>query len=316
MGEFNFCKITNEVFYTKDGTKSILKETNDYKVILLLDFLYYGEDRKKRITFNLEDIITDWELKPDNHKGKINDQFRSLLEYLKERGLILTDIDFNSIKPKEHLRIEVDLKIDNNFFCLPFEVVEKIFNIEEEVNKIILLAYWCYLESRRYKLSNKETEKRGKQATKSETCFLSYKRINEDLGISESTIKKYNDILIEEKLLRIGNLGKIYNEEGKIKCANNLYYTCKNKKDYYNIAPQQINLGLKQQVYYYISKGYTLAEEKYNKIEEEYREKILEQDIEEVEELEEDIEYEEKLKEKSRSTIEIRYRKDLPNGGF
>ena len=148
--KFNNSIITNQLFYkVYEGEESLYSELNDYKLLLVLDYLYGSVNRKGMCAFTLEDMITSCGFIVNKNKGKSVDQFKSILVYLQDKGYIIYDRSFSDIKPKEFITCEPNLRDDNKFITLPTYVREKIINYSgDKVNNVQLLFYWCYLHSR------------------------------------------------------------------------------------------------------------------------------------------------------------------------
>ncbi|AGK97647.1 hypothetical protein [Clostridium pasteurianum] len=222
---FNFIKLPNKLFYSIDNdSKSILQEVKNDKVILILDYLYNCVDRKDIIRFTLEDVIVSCGFKPNTNVGKSNEQFRNILIKLQDLHIISFSegIDIKTVKPKNLIKCEfnkyIETKVDKEtgeikdsfYIQLSDQDKDKIMNYaKEKVDTLKLLIYYCYLKARIYKRPSGDL---GLAASggRSETCFLKYNRITEDLGIVDKSIKKYNDILIELNLIRIKNPGLWY----------------------------------------------------------------------------------------------------------
>lgn len=254
-----FSKLPNQLFYTYDNDiidKSILEQCNyDYKVLLVLDYLYTNTNRKDITMFTLEDMVISCGFKVDNHKGKINDKFKDILVKLQESKIIVTDTDLSKIKSKELIKCKIDIfeKDDNDndikFIQLFDSEKDKILNYDKEkIDNLKMLYYYCYLKSRMFK--RQKGDDLVIYGGKAEVCYPSYKKINEDIGLTDTIIKKYNDILVELNLIRIENAGLFYYLTDKNKVVRespNIYtlYT-ENKEVWQNNLKEGIKFYKKQ----------------------------------------------------------------------
>lgn len=221
---FDFTKLPNKLLYVKEG-KSLINELHNDKIILVLDYLYCSVNRKDIIKFSIEDMVVNCGFIPDNHKNKINEQFRNMLLKLQELKFItiLTkdkegiSINLKLIKPKEWIYCTLDIDLSSNYFELHDKEKDKILTYnKEKINNLKLLIYYCYLNARMYKRAKADGDLviRGGRA---ETCNPSYKLICSDLGLVDETIKKYNDILVNLNLIRIGSAGNYYYKDDTMK---------------------------------------------------------------------------------------------------
>lgn len=225
---FNFVKFPNKLFYSLEGDKkSILQQINDIKlingdkVLSILEYLYFSVNRKDIIKFTLEDMIISCGNKPKTGQGKCNEQYQIILSKLQELHIIsfAKGLNINKIKPKDLITCKFNDYIEtvtdketgeitDSFYIELFDTEkDKIINYnKEKIDNLKLLIYYCYLKARIYKRSAKELPLNA-GGGRSETCFLKYNKINDDLGLSDKSIKKYNDILISLNLIRIKNPG-------------------------------------------------------------------------------------------------------------
>lgn len=221
-----FVKLPNKLFYsTKEEEKTIIQHCDyDFKVLEILSYLYIKTDRKGIANFTLENLITANGYKPERKKGKTNDQFKVILEKLKELGIIVSELDFLTIKPTQFIECTLNLfetdgigkeKRDIKFVCVDDIEKEKIYNTSEKVDKLKLFTYYCYLKCRMFKRKNIHDIQ--VQGGKAEICYPSYATITQDLCITDTIIKKYNDILVDLELIKIDNAGLYYHKNDKTK---------------------------------------------------------------------------------------------------
>lgn len=207
---FNYIMLPNNLFYGKDKNISILEQVNyNYKVICVINYLYLYTTRIDNVNFTLEHMITVSGYKISNKKGESIEQFKNILSQLQKLKLINCDIDMNVIKPKQLVTCNLDIKYEHGFMQLYDSEINAISTYnQKKIDNMQLLFYFCYLKSRIYKRSKDEYV--AKDGGNPETSYLSYNTISHDLNITDETIKKYNDILVELDLIRIGNAGLWY----------------------------------------------------------------------------------------------------------
>lgn len=201
--------IPNILFSKSDDKESLFSKCNDYKLLSVMNYLHINTNRLGETLFTLKDMIFKSGVKFNAGKGKSNDQFKKLLLLLQEEGLLSNNFNVNEIKPTELIRCTYDAfekdKEGNNirFSMIECDVIEKIRSYcDEKIDNNRLLYYYGYLSYRMYKRSNAEVV-----GGRAEVCFPAYKTITEEIGITDATIKAYNDILIKLDLLRVANAG-------------------------------------------------------------------------------------------------------------
>lgn len=225
LKETDFTMIPNNLFYgaTKED-KSLFEECKDYKLLLVMDYLHINTNRLGISIFTLEDMITHYDLKTNSHKGKMNDQFRNILEFLQFKGIISSDFNAKEIKVNELIRciytgIEKNDKGDYiKFTKVSYQAMDYILSYSDtQIDNYKMLFYYSYICCRmrkRDKNSNKDINCNGGVA---EVAFPSYKTIDSDIALKPDTIKQYNDILTELNLIKIANCGLSYYREDKNK---------------------------------------------------------------------------------------------------
>lgn len=208
--------ISNSLFYIKEN-QGLVKSFNNDKLLLICDYLYTNTNRQGISIFILSDIITTYGFKPNSSKGKINDQFKSIMiEMVKKKYITILskDIDIKNIKLNDLIKCKfnfVEKKDDKyiKFIQLFDDEKQKILNYsDEKIDNVKLLAYYCYLKARMYKRA--KDDKMEIYGGKAETCYPSYNRIMQDINITENAINKYNNILVRLNLIRVGNAGLYY----------------------------------------------------------------------------------------------------------
>lgn len=211
-------KDTNEII-----TKSIYKNINDDRLILVFDYLYTNTNREGITIFSINDIVTTYGFKIDNHKGRINSKIKEIIFKLSLLDYIIIDFDIFNINNNELLKCKINdnvIKYDSNFTMLLRNELNIILSCND-LDKLILLKLFCYLKIRMYKrIENKDIQLIGGKA---EVCYPSYEVICEEIGISEAITNKYINKLKELKLIVFDNAGVYYhpnNKENKRESAN------------------------------------------------------------------------------------------------
>lgn len=224
LKETDFTMLPNNLFYGAKEDKSLFEECKDYKLLLVMDYLHINTNRLGISIFTLEDMITYYNLKTNSHKGKMNDQFRNILEFLQFKGIISSNFNAKEIKPNELIRcdytgIEKNDKGDYiKFTKVSYQAMDYILSYKDtQIDNYKMLFYYSYICCRmrkRDKNSNKDINCNGGVA---EVAFPSYTTITEDIAIKDDTIKQYNDIFTELNLIKIANCGLYYYREDKNK---------------------------------------------------------------------------------------------------
>lgn len=212
MSNFTETILPIKLFYTNDNTMSLYQEHEDYKLLLVLDYLHIHTNRLGISFFSIEDIIEYYGYKPKTGSGKINEQIYSCIKFLVSKNIIELDIDINKIKMNQMVRCiyHYDTK---NFRKINYDSVRAIISIEDKkVDKNKLLFYYCYLCCRIYK---RQTGEIWYDGGRPETCYPSYDKITKDIGLSDRIIKKYNDTLVNMNLIRIRNAGLYFHKDDK-----------------------------------------------------------------------------------------------------
>lgn len=219
--EEGFVIIPNEMIVGDEEGKTLVKNINE-KVLPIWIYLKQHECRGK-CYFGLDDMVEGCGGKPDSHPGKINDKFKDILiKMVNEKIILNPNIDFSNKKKfisTAFVKCEL-MNVKDKFFTVEDYQYRWIMEYKGKEKKINLLKLFCVLKARMYRRSATEDINDGLY----ETCFPSYKKLSEDTKISESTIKKYLDTLVNLNLIRYDNLGTIYNPiTGETKECSNTY---------------------------------------------------------------------------------------------
>lgn len=230
----HFSKLPNILLVPQgEEGESIYQLILDDKIILVLDYLYINTNRINQSLFTINDIITTYNFKIDLHKNKINDKVRYILKLLEELEIIEIYEDIDKIKNNELVKCRILIDLDNNFFILKRNELYSILEYKNKsIDNMILLKLFCYLKARIYKRENKK--ELYLNGGKAETCYPSYNKIYNDIGISEGVINKYINILVELNLIRCDNAGVYYHKDNiKNKKESPNTYALYDKEEYY-----------------------------------------------------------------------------------
>lgn len=240
-----YSKIPNRLFYSVvEGEDSILKYTKfKDKTLLILDYLYMQINRRKIIKFTLENMIVECGFVCSTKKGETNYQFKEILSILHEIGVIEFNGDFTKISPKELVICSLTINLDNQYIELYDSEKEKIHNQTiDRVDNLKLLVYYCYLKCRMYR--RPKDDKIEVSGGKAEVAYPAFKQITEDLGITDDTIDKYNQVLVALDLIRYKSAGTWYyiDDPNKIVRESVNFYTLFTDEE---TADHNLNEGIK-----------------------------------------------------------------------
>ena len=230
-----FSIIPNNLFYTNDDEVSLYKQCNNYKIIFVLDYLYTNTNRLGVVKFTIKDIIVNYKYNPSSRADGINKQIRAILSFLKEKGIIDCEVDIAKIGLSDftvcrYNGINLDEKGNmTKFTTISSDNMNKILSYNKgNIRKEQLLYHFGYLCSRMY-VQSKEIN--GTYKRQSGACHVTYDRIFHDTGTSAVTVSKYNNVLVELGLIKIGNLGLCYVGEKKSLKESCNFYILVNKSD-------------------------------------------------------------------------------------
>lgn len=235
---YDFIKLPNTMFYPVGDDKSLLQLIADDKVLLIIDYLYFNTNRLEIVKFTLEDMILSCGYKLNPRAKKCNSQFIDILTKLQDVKIfnLIEPESLNNIKSNKIVKGSIDLikkkknkkgeDSEEGFIMLMSFERDRILNQEfEKVDNLKLLIYYCYLKCRMYKLPDGGILQ--KDGGKAEVCYPSYDLINKELGFTDESIKKYNDLLVKLDLIRIANPGLWYyvSDPNKIPRESSNIYT-------------------------------------------------------------------------------------------
>lgn len=230
---FTYSKLPHNLFYTNKNdppnSKSILKETDNDKALIILDYIYNHITRLDTIGFTIEGIVTGCGCgfipnnrapytvkvkdKPDVTVIRVNQQFRDVLHKLQELKIITLldkNIDLKIVNPKDFIICTLDIPMINQYIELYYTEKDTILKYDKEkIDNLKLLVYYCYLKCRMYRRSKKDGDLDATGGS-AEVCNPAYELIHTELGLTDETITKFNNILTSLKLIMIDNPGFYY----------------------------------------------------------------------------------------------------------
>jgi len=238
-------KIPNMFFYsTKEGEDSILKHTKfNNKTLLIFDYLYMNRNMREIIKFTLENMIVECGFTCSAKKGESNSKFKNILSILHKIKVIEYEGDFDSVSPKELIICKLSIDFTNKYTELHDNEKDKIHNQQiEKTDNLKLLMYYCYLKCRMYK--RPKNDQLVVSGGKAEVAYPTFKLINEDLGITDDTIDKYNNILVDLDMIRYKSAGTWYykTDPNKIVRESVNFYTLFTDEE---TAQHNLNEGIK-----------------------------------------------------------------------
>lgn len=272
--EGNFVKIPNNMIV---GEETLIKKYGD-KSLLVYIYLQKHLTLRDKCYISLANCIEESGYKLNKNKGKTNEQFRNILIGFKKEGIIKTSTDLEKVKINDLIILSVK-EVEDKFFILTDEEIDKIMNYIGKEDKLNLLKVFCEIKARMYQRNFNESIMDGKY----EVSFPSYKKICRETGITAyKSIHTYIKILVKLNLIRYKNLGsRINTETGEIKFDNNTYaiykkgwedeidgaiklYKSKNKElgwKYKNIKDNRALAGKKTQILKKINNNTAIEED-------------------------------------------------------
>lgn len=219
-----FVMLPNNIFINSNNKESIIKELNSKYIGGILNYLAWKKDIEGMSAFSVEDIIRSLGMKPNSHKGKINEKIFDTIIDLRDREyinkLIINKKHYNGFSSCM-LNI-LSLNSDNtayNYIKITDYEKNRIFNYDKQkIDKIMLFNLYCHLKARMYKRENNYSL--SITGGKAQVCYPSYESIENDILIKPSTIKKYIDILSDIDLIRYDNAGTYIKDGNKYKSSN------------------------------------------------------------------------------------------------
>lgn len=221
--EGNFIKIPNNMIV---GQETLLKKYGD-KALIVYIYLENHKTLRGNLYISLGNCIEECGYTPKGGKGKTNEQFRDILIGFENEGIIETDKNLNKVKINDLIQCTMK-KLENKFFTIYDCELYKIIDYGKKEDKLNILKVFAEIECRRYK---NEGNIDSEICSQYEVAFPSYIVICQDTGISsQDSIKKYIDILVELKLIIVGNNGdRINTITGEVKRDNNTYALANDK---------------------------------------------------------------------------------------
>ena len=189
----NYVKIPREIIYNKD--------IGDKRVIIF-SYLCSRRALDDTVAFSISELCHWSHLKPNYHDGKINQKYLEVLESLSQHEYFIDYPDFHKLSNEkknstDYYNVKLNIeKFDTleSFGIIYFDELEKILDFKEELeDKGIDLsrmssAYILLLLSYLRVNMNRNPDKPL-------CCYRLYKKISEDIGLSERYISRIVEIL-------------------------------------------------------------------------------------------------------------------------
>jgi len=267
MEDKSFIMFPNSLVWNHKNTEDTYSNKNIYGEIIVHIFSYLDgmENRLGKTFFTIEHMIIFSGMAVNTRKDKSFDQFKEVLIYLQSKKIIVCDVDFTKIKPKDSITCEFIMPIEKNengkntrFFNITHENYLDIMDrYEGKLSKLTLLRFYYYINAR---ISRRETQIiDGKvicndivfNGGKANCFYDKYSVICDELKIAENTWTSYTQELKKLELIFYDNIGKVKKNDNK-HIANNVY--C--------VDVCELKEALNQSELYYISHGYTISGKK------------------------------------------------------
>lgn len=189
----NYVKIPREIIYDKD--------IGDKRVIIF-SFLCSRRALDDTVAFSISELCHWSHLKPNYHDGKINHKYLEVLKLLSRYGYFVDCPNFEKLaKEKKNSTDYYNIKVNeekfdiaDNFGIIYFDELGRILNFKEELKDVdinltrISSAYILLLLSYLRVNMNRDLKKPL-------CCYRLYKKISEDVGLSERYISRIVQIL-------------------------------------------------------------------------------------------------------------------------
>lgn len=264
-----FTKFPNKFIWNYKSIDDTLLKTIDVMSLSVLAYIDNNIVRNSGVSrIYIKEMIEFIGKKPRAGKDGINNKIKNILQQLNEKGYIkILSGDISNIN--KIIEVKTNFEFIKNkkgksseYFDIKTDSYNKIFSIKDSDN-ISLFNSYCYILSRIKRrvtafdkngnpmATNKDINAFGGEA---EIFFGKIEEFARDLKMSNSTVTTLIDILVENKLIFKGNLGRI--RKGKF---------FKNSVNVYALNKDELREGLKQIKYSYENDGYTIEKVKSKK---------------------------------------------------
>lgn len=225
-----YSRLPNQFFYTNDETKSILADSKDDKLLLIMHYLYILSNYEYNCIINLEYLMKRCGYKPIK---KNVDSFNKSLKYLKKKKYISYEDD--DISLKELLVIDttnlLTLSDEGEFVVMQESEINMLKNFNSNSRSLLNHAkVYFNIKARIYKPSSNFDwyNEDGRNAI---ATYMTYDRIEIESKVSRNYIKRYLNNLETFNLITVKNFkyrygkGKYdnhYKESPNVITINNL----------------------------------------------------------------------------------------------
>ncbi len=189
----NYVKIPREIIYNKDLSE---------KRVIIFSYLCTRRSLDDTVAFSTTELCHWSRLKPNYRDGKINQKYYEVLEALSHSGHFVNFPDFEKLKiekknSNEYQLIKIDITkfdIPEKFGIIYFDELDKILNFKGELqdrdidlsrmSSAYILLLLSYLRVNMNRSEDKPL-----------CCYRHYKKISDDIGLSERYIGRIVEIL-------------------------------------------------------------------------------------------------------------------------
>lgn len=211
----NYVKIPREIIYDKDLTD---------KRVIIFSYLCARRSLDDTVAFSTTELCHWSNLKPNYRDGKINQKYYGILLLLSHYGYFEQCPDFKKLQNEKknstdyrNLKLNIEkFDIPDSFGLIYFDELEGILNFKEKLkdkdidlsrmSSAYILLVLSYLRVNMNRDSSKPL-----------CCYRFYKRIHEDIGLSERYIGRIIEILDALDIIRFKEIrkSKYIDENGK-----------------------------------------------------------------------------------------------------
>lgn len=211
----NYVKIPRELIYDKDLTD---------KRVIIFSYLCARRSLDDTVAFSTTELCHWSKLKPNYRNGKINQKYYDVLSLLSHYGYFVECPDFEKLKIEKKnsteyrlLKLNIEkFDIPDGFGLIYFDELEMILNFKEKLkNDYIDLARMS--SSYILLLLSYLRVNMNRDLSKPLCCYRYYKKIHEDIGLSERYIGRIIEILDRLNIIKFKEIkkSKYIDENGK-----------------------------------------------------------------------------------------------------
>lgn len=186
------------------------------KRAIIYFYLYIRKAMDNTTSFSINELCNWSKVKPNTHKGKINDKYVEILKAFANNNYFIKYPDFltfdsGGINSNDYYNVELNMSkfnTNNNFGIVFLHEVLKIINYKEElkntdinISRISSAQLLLLLSYIRVNLNRNK-----KQPL---CCYRHYKKISEDIGLSNKYVVRCVEILNALKIIKFAEMKRI-----------------------------------------------------------------------------------------------------------